>query len=337
MNDRISFFLLLFLGLIGWNSLARAISEVDYPVHWKQEVMPYYSSGISGQFIGKAGVNIAYRKFLVPSERGRLVISPGSSEPIRKYAEVIYDLKDLGFSVFILEHRGQGESGRMLADSEIHFVESFDDYVEDFSTFIDTIVRSESNSKLFLLAHSMGAAIASLYSIQNPTTFEATVLSSPMFEVNTSPYPEGVAYLLVSLGCKLGYGQSYAPGSGPYVLGNAMPLGSVTMSVVRHQMTENIFINHPETRLGGVSYQWVLASFGALATIAKSSSFFVNPVLLLQAGDDTLVRSGAQDQFCKNVKRCEKIVFPQARHEILMERDFIRNAALGEIKGFFKR
>ena len=41
-----------------------------------------------------------------------LVISPGQGEPALKYAELVYDLKDTGYDIFVIDHRGQGASDR---------------------------------------------------------------------------------------------------------------------------------------------------------------------------------------------------------------------------------
>ena len=58
-------------------------------------------------------------------------------------------------------------------------------------------------------------------------------------------------------------------------------------------------------------------------------------MLLLQAGNDTLVENRGQDQVCADAKYCEKLHFPTARHEILLENDAIRNRAIDSIKSFF--
>jgi alpha-beta hydrolase superfamily lysophospholipase len=40
--------------------------------------------------------------------RGSVVVSPGRSEPIEKYFEVVQDLLDRGFVVLVHDWRGQG-------------------------------------------------------------------------------------------------------------------------------------------------------------------------------------------------------------------------------------
>ena len=48
--------------------------------------------------------------------RGSVVVSPGRSEPIEKYFEVVQDLLDRGFVVLVHDWRGQGLSHRALPD-----------------------------------------------------------------------------------------------------------------------------------------------------------------------------------------------------------------------------
>jgi lysophospholipase len=59
------------------------------------------------------------------------------------------------------------------------------------------------------------------------------------------------------------------------------------------------------------------------------------PILLLQAGKDLIVKPARQNAFCSLSKSCQVIHFPDAKHEILMESDIIRNEALTHIMSFF--
>jgi lysophospholipase len=60
-----------------------------------------------------------------------------------------------------MDHRGQGNSGRMTADSEVQYVVDFQDYVTDFKTLHDTVISPNNHSKKYLFAHSMGGGVAS--------------------------------------------------------------------------------------------------------------------------------------------------------------------------------
>ncbi|MCT6568541.1 alpha/beta fold hydrolase, partial [Staphylococcus aureus] len=43
-----------------------------------------------------------------------VVVVPGRIESYVKYPEVAYDLFQQGYDVIVLDHRGQGRSGRIL-------------------------------------------------------------------------------------------------------------------------------------------------------------------------------------------------------------------------------
>src|SRR4051794_26119051 len=105
-----SFFLMSSIMII---PSALAISESHYFEKYQNRVLPYFDEGVQGSFTGQDQVEIAYRAFEVEDEKAALVILPGRGEPIQKYAELIYDLRNLDFSIYIMEHRGQGESGQV--------------------------------------------------------------------------------------------------------------------------------------------------------------------------------------------------------------------------------
>src|SRR5689334_12623454 len=145
--------------LIFSSSPSYAISEINYSDTYNKKVLPYFESAKMEYFTGLGGVKIAYRVFKAPHERAKIVLLPGRTEGIRKYAELIYDLQ--GVSIYVMEHRGQGESGRIASDPQMQYVDSYKDYVKDLESFMDAIVQPKSTAqsktppKTLLLAHSM--------------------------------------------------------------------------------------------------------------------------------------------------------------------------------------
>jgi lysophospholipase len=55
---------------------------------------------------------------------------------------------------------------------------------------------------------------------------------------------------------------------------------------------------------------------------------------VLQAGRDEYADARAQDVFCANTRNCEKVVIAGAFHEILIERNEMRDVALSAIRSF---
>lgn len=305
------------------------------------EVMSFYNlRSTLNTFRNENGVSIAYRVFRpvdanyrpLEKETGAVVILPGRGMPMDVFAETIYDLAPNGYTMYILDHQGQGSSGRLVANFQKQYVESFDDYVNDLSFFIDQIVKPELHPNLFFLAESMGGAIASLYMKQHPNhQFKASVLAVPMFGINTNPYPESLLYGAAQMVSYLGGKESYFFGQGDY-----QPISAensiVTKSEARYDMMKTIFeVCHIAT--GGVSFQWFIAAKNA---IYELDNFSLNiPTLILQAQHEQVVRNDNQNKICERSSNCKLVVIKDAYHEVFLERDIIRDAVLHQTMEFF--
>jgi len=300
-----------------------AVPELDFLVKFQTKVEPYFKTWNVGSFFGKDQVELVYRSLLLENEKAALVLLPGRGETIYKYAEVVYDLRALGFSIYILEHRGQGESGRVEGVGP-QYVQSYSDYVQDLDAFVRTVVMTQPHSKLFLMGHSMGGAIATLYAAKHPGIFKALVLSAPMFDMNTQAYSKKTAQALAKFLCLIGLGKSTA----------AKDSGQVTSCEARNDMGIQAADKYSKAEWRKVSYQWVLASLEAIALIQEICSKLTLPILLLQAEKDLHVPAAGQDQFCKHVASCRKVVISNSFHEVLMETDSIRNVTLAQVQKF---
>jgi lysophospholipase len=61
------------------------------------------------------------------------------------------------------------------------------------------------------------------------------------------------------------------------------------------------------------------------------------PVLLLQAQEDKVVNLEPQEEFCKRAKMCKGVKIEDAYHEMLIEKDIVRNKALSAILDFISK
>ena len=91
------------------------------------------------------------------SSRGTIVIVPGRTEFIEKYMEVCWDLRNIGYSICVYDHLGQGRSARQLNDPEKGHISDFTTYVSDLLKIIESVVLQTPKEPVYLLAHSMGA------------------------------------------------------------------------------------------------------------------------------------------------------------------------------------
>jgi lysophospholipase len=321
--------ILLILLLLPFNTFA--ISEETFESIWKKDVLPFYKSLRHQFFQNRQGLRLHFVSYQKVDAQKTIVILPGQSEPAMKYAELLYDLRETNADIFIFDHQGQGESQRLLKDTQKGHVINFNDYVNDLNQYMDEMVIPARKGPIFLIAHSMGGAVASLYMDRNPGIIEKAVLVAPMLEINTSPYPSKIAYLYSKFLNSIGKGEEYAPGRGPYDFNSRFETNLLTNSQVRFDAGRYLFSTWPELTIGGPTVRWVYSS---LRATKKSDQLNVStPVLMLQAGEDKIVKPGRQNKFCAK-NSCSKILFPTAKHEILMERDRIRNEALRQIRLF---
>ena len=317
-------------------------SEADVPTLYQQTLPDFWRQhAIEGEFKGKDGVAIRYAALRQEKVDRAILIVNGRVESYLKYQELAWDLWRQGYSLYLIDHRGQGMSGRMLSDHDKGYVDQFDDYVVDMKQFHDQIIMADKPARLFLLAHSMGGAISARYLERWPDDIRAAVLSSPMLGINLGGLPKWLAKgLATTIGTVGGwFGEPpYGPGQGPYQ-DHGFADNELTHSQSRYQAFRQIYEQHPQIKLGGATAHWIYQGItGADAAIADAGAI-KTPLLLLQAGNDSVVDNAAQDAFCTkaNCEGGKPLRIEEAWHELFIESDDKRQPALTAMLDFFAR
>lgn len=294
----------------------------------------FYNAGTEGFFTGANNIQIYYKYFRQNgSEKGAIVISSGRTEAAIKYKEVLFDLFNIGYSIYIHDHRGQGLSGRMVEDPDMGYIDEFRYYIDDLKYFYDFFVSPGAHKNIFLLAHSMGGAIGMTYLERYPEDFSAAAFSSPMLGLSF-PSCEFV---------KLFEGEEvkYAPGQGNYEEGlSSFRKNHLTGCKTRYNIMLMVYEEFPEARLGGATYQWVDKSCQQLSTIFKNVSKIKTPLLLFSAEDDKVVSTAAHSHFVETMKESggeiSAFSIEGAQHELLIEKDEFRIEVMTKTLDFFK-
>lgn len=330
-------FLILFT-ILCTSFTALAISEKNYAQQFKTEIQPYFNQNFNEQrFMSFDGVQLKFAYSMSPDAIGNLIILPGYDESYLKYQEIAYDLKDLNYNIFILDHRGQGLSDHLLPNTQKPYVDKYQDYISDLKLFILSQVLPRSNDlPLFMLAHSMGSAIGTLVLDEYQQFFKKAVLCSPMYRLNTKPYPESIAYGIVASNVKLGNGENYAIGKGPYNEKDLFINNTVSHSEPRWLMNREMQTVYPQIRLGGPTNQWVYENMKMTYQIDDIIRKIQVPVLMLSSDIDLWVRKKFQPRYCNKMKYCTIVSYPGSFHELLMEKDDIRNDVISKIKNFLQ-
>ncbi len=312
-----------------------------------KELVPEMEIGV---FDGLLGVEIIYGIREVDVEKGAVVIVNGRNETFVKYREVINELTTAGFSVYTFDHRGQGFSGRQLADPHKGHVDSFDDYVADLHFFLEHIVKRRSHDHCLVLAHSMGGTISLLYELRYPGKFASIVMSAPMLGFSTALWLTFLGPPLLSLLGALGQSQRYFPGGGPFKPESFRDDNILTSDRKNYDRNQRLMVEYPRVQLGSPTNAWVKQALVAMEEIWDShaqeaveevmvgAESLHSPLLILQAGADQVVDNLAQERFfCGRAGNCELQVIEEARHEILEERPELREMAVKAMLDFFER
>lgn len=330
-------FLLIVAVCVAGSDHASAIPEQNYALNYAKTVLPFLSSGERFTFWSEDGVTkLQGIRFLHPDAKGMIVVLNGSAESWLKYGELFYDLYDHGYSVISYDHRGQGLSPHLVrGNSQIGQIDNFDLYAADLNALVQQVIMPGNHEKLYLLAHSMGGGVALDYLERYSSPFQAVALSAPMLRINTAPYPESLAHLVVKLSCIMGLGDHYSIGMHDHDPKEPFEGNKITSSKERWDAIQHVWQNHPEAVLGGPSNDWVNQAMNRTPIIRKHLSTIDSRILILQAGRDQFVMNPDQVVASTQIPRAQLVTLPDSKHEILTERDPIRNRALGQILEFF--
>ncbi len=303
----------------------------------------FWRSREEAVFTGVDNVPVSFVRFRDPRHDRVIMICPGRIESYVKYAELAYDLFHLGYDVLIIDHRGQGRSGRMLPDTHRGHVVNFSDYVDDLAAFWQQEVAGGPWRKRYILAHSMGGAIATLFLQRYPHACDAIALCAPMFGIIIR-LPEWMVRPL--LNWAEGYQrirEGYAIGTGSW---HALPfaMNVLTHSRERYRRNLRFYADEPTLRVGGPTWHWVREGIQAGEHALAGAANDATPTLIIQAEEEHVVDNRMQQRFCdiraEAGHPCEggkPLVIPGAYHEILFEKDAMRSVALNAIVEFFDR
>ncbi len=316
-------------------------SEANINIDLHSRIDPFIKAkGQAGSFIGAGGFDIKYWKFVHPKEKGAIVISHGFSENSEYYKEVIYNLYERGYSVYFLDHRGHGQSGRMTDNSMRVHIDKFDNYVEDLNTFVDTVVKADPHEKIVLLGHSMGGLISARYMIKygKEDNVDKLILTAPLMAPVLRGIPEMFTGMVTDAIRRLGFGSKYAFGQNEEpVLRQGFKGNLLTTSRPRFTMKWKTFIGEdPVQRNNGATFNWVAEALEACGSARLQGSDIDVPTLIFKAGQDRVVRNDMIDVFARGLKDGSVINFSAAKHDLMNERDEIRDELFARIFAFIE-
>jgi lysophospholipase len=293
------------------------------------ESNPIPQGAIAGTIVASDGVALRYARFpaIARQLRGTVCLFQGRTECIEKYFEVVGDLRRRGFAVATLDWRGQGGSERRLRNRRKGHVDSFEEYDRDLDAFLEQVALPDCPPPHYALAHSTGALILLRAARDGRARFTRMVLNAPLLGLAaTRPSPE-FGFRLAAALTAVGLGELDISGRITRTIDKMRFDGNpLTSDPDRFARNRDIFLKLPQLAIGAPTFAWLYAA--ALAMRETMDPDFGPairiPVLMIAAGNDRIVSLPAIEAVAAELRVGSQIAIPRARHEVLMERDAIR-------------
>ena len=297
-------------------------------------VLPYITERrTDAQLPSFDGKPLHVATFKADAPRADAVVVHGYTESIEKYHEVIYYFLLSGMNVTIYEQRGHGKSYRAVEDKTLTHIDSFDEYVNDLEAVVRS-VKAQSELPTYLVAHSMGGAVAALYLEKHPEDFAKAVLLSPMIAPSTNGVPLGITKLIARTAILFGKGKKRLFNMTEYP-GKEHYEDSCASSEARFNYYEAIKSSNKDYQNYSATYSWLFESLCVTKKILKKGEVekITLPVMMVQASQDTTVLLVPQNEFASRLPN-GKVVYTICKHETFRAHDEAWSKLIDDILEF---
>jgi len=267
--------------------------------------------------------------------KGTIFLMPGRTEYIEKYGLSVGNYIDTGFSVVVVDWRGQGLADRDTAKHGIGHVDSFSQFQQDVDAVLTVIKDRGLPQPLFLIGHSMGGAIG-LRALHRHDIFKAAVFSAPMWGIKIGAALRPVAWGLGIGSAAIGNSKWLAPGYSEesYTATADFDENLLTSDKEMFKYMNDQLDAYPEFSLGGPSVGWGYEGLKECKKLAAMPAPAQPARTFYGAKEGIVVIDAITAQMAKWPNGAQK-VYEDGNHEIMMEAPQIRNDFFQRSIAFF--
>lgn len=301
--------------------------------------VPGASSPPGGQgewFRGAGGLRLraAFWKpsVLVASRpRGTVVLSPGRTEPIEKYFELVGNLLARGWCVLVHDWRGQGLSARLLPDRLKGHARAVEEFLDDYGRLLEAF-EGRAPRPWVMMGHSMGAVLNLLTLEAGEERFSGAILSSPMLRIRTGKRSMWSVKLAVRWNLRHGKAGDYVLDDPDDPFDHTFDKDALTSDESRYEMWRQQLYACPHLAVGGPTWGWLAFGIdaGERALKPKALKAVRIPTTVVQSADDDRVWKQSSKWAAKRLPRGRYVEVAGAKHEVMMETDELRAEFLRE-------
>jgi alpha-beta hydrolase superfamily lysophospholipase len=269
-----------------------------------------------GHFKGVRGLRIYYQCWLPEGgPKAVLLIVHGLAEHSGRYMNLVNRLVPLGYAVYGIDHMGHGKS-----DGSRVYVQRSEDFTDTLQTFSRMIRDRQPEKPIFLVGHSMGGLISSVYLIDHQDEMSGAVLSGPSVKG-----PDNISSPAILAG---------------KVFSALMPkLGLIALDaegISRDPAVVQAYINDPSVYTGKTTARPAAELLKAMKHVAANASKITLPILLVQGGEDRLVDPDGAQMLHDTIGSVDKTlkIYDGLYHEVFNEPE--HHKVLGDVEAWLE-
>jgi alpha-beta hydrolase superfamily lysophospholipase len=248
-------------------------------------------------------LRLYWQRYTPASPRASVAVLPGGGDHSGRYPGITSALVHAGYQVALLDFRGHGQS-----DGRRWYVDTFADYLSDLDAFVAKLSQDGvANDQLFVLGHSQGGLIATLWGLSRGRHVSGFVLTSPYYRMAIKPP------LLKVLAAK--------------AVGRVVPWLPVSTGIRMEELTsdpDHMRWTERDPLYGrATTPRWFDESQRAQREVLRRAPEWAHPLLVLAGGADPIADTSAMRTFVDTAHSEDKQfqVYEGFRHEILNEVD----------------
>ena len=258
-----------------------------------------------GGFKGYKDLDIYYQCWLPEGDaRAVLLVVHGWAEHSGRYTNLVDYFVPKGYAICALDHRGHGRS-----EGPRGYVDRFSDNLHDLKTFFDLVRSQHSDTKIFMVGHSMGGTVATAYVIEHQHELAGLLLSGASLMVGS-----GLPSALIPLARILSV---LMPRMGVFVLD--------ATDISQDKAVVDAYVNDPLVYRGKITCRFAAEMIKTLRRLPSQMPEINLPILVMHGTADRLGdpegsrllydRAGSKDKTLKLYQGFYHEIFNEPEHE----------------------
>lgn len=246
------------------------------------------------------GISLFERTWLLDEPKGIIVICHGIAEHSGRYDHVARSLCIAGYGVVSFDLRGHGKSS-----GKRNYIDRFSDYLDDLGETLDRVNKTYPNTSIFLMGHSMGGGIATLFAMERAPKVSGLLLSAPSAKVSEdlSPFLQKISGVLSAL----------VPGLPAIKLDNSF--------ISKDPKVMEAYDNDPLNYRKGILARTAAEVLESTKKISDGCGAIDLPILIMHGTEDKLADMSGSEMLYEKVSSEDKTLklYEGLYHEILNE------------------